>query len=90
MKAVWSMFQFSLKGIRRKRIVIKVNGRRVPVLILKPLSDPQNAPGVLWIHGGGYLTGMKEMVFFSRGAELVRNHGAVVITPSYQLSRLHP
>ena len=84
------MFQFSLKGIRRKRIVIKVNGRRVPVLILKPLSDPQNAPGVLWIHGGGYLTGMKEMVFFSRGADLVRNHGAVVITPGYHLSLLHP
>jgi acetyl esterase/lipase len=79
-----------MKGIRSKRISIKVDGLRVPLLILKPLNEPQNAPGVLWIHGGGYMTGMKEMAYIGRAADLVRNHGAVVIAPGYHLSLFHP
>ena len=30
---------------------------RVPVLILRPAQPAAGKPGVLWIHGGGYLTG---------------------------------
>ena len=52
------MYSFSTKGIRSKRIHIEANGLRIPLLILKPLSEPENAPGVMWIHGGGYMTGM--------------------------------
>lgn len=48
------MYRFSTKGIRSKRIHIDANGLRIPLLILKPLSEPENAPGVMWIHGGGY------------------------------------
>ncbi len=84
------MYRISTKGIRSKRISIKVNGRRVPLLILQPLSKPENAPGVMWIHGGGYMTGMKEMAYIGRAADLVRNHGAVVIAPGYHLSLFHP
>ena len=72
------------------RISIKVNGLKVPILILKPLTEPKNAPGVMWIHGGGYMTGMKEMAYMGRAADLVRNHGAVVISPGYHLSLFHP
>ena len=84
------MISFSKKRIRSKRISIKVNGLRVPILILKPVSAQNNAPGVMWIHGGGYMTGMKEMAYMGRAADLVRNHGAVVIAPGYHLSLLHP
>ncbi len=84
------MYRISTKGIRSKRISIKVNGRRVPLLILQPLSKPEKAPGVMWIHGGGYMTGMKEMAYIGRAADLVRNHGAVVIAPGYHLSLFHP
>ena len=83
------MYRISTKGIRSKRISIKVNGKRVPLLILQPLSKPENAPGVMWIHGGGYMTGMKEMAYIGRAADLVRNHGAVVIAPGYHLSLFH-
>ena len=41
-------------------------------------------------HGGGYMTGMKEMAYIGRAADLVRNHGAVVIAPGYHLSLFHP
>ncbi len=84
------MYRIRMKGIRSKRTSIRVNGLRVPLLILKPLNEPQNAPGVLWIHGGGYMTGMKEMAYIGRAADLVRNHGAVVIAPGYHLSLFHP
>jgi len=84
------MLSFSKKGIRTRKIYIKVNGLRMPVLILKPMTEPVNATGVMWIHGGGYVTGMKEMAYMGRAADLVRNHGAVVIVPGYHLSALHP
>ena len=84
------MYKFNTKGIRSKRIAIKVNGRRVPLLIMKPIHEPKDAPGVMWIHGGGYMTGMKEMAYIGRAADLVRNHGAVVIAPGYHLSLFHP
>ena len=84
------MYSINMKGIRSKRTSIKVNGRRVPLLILKPLSEKENAPGVMWIHGGGYMTGVKEMAYIGRAADLVRNHGAVVIAPGYHLSLFHP
>ncbi len=84
------MYRFNTKGIRSNRISINVGGLRVPLLILKPLDEPKNAPGVMWIHGGGYMTGMKEMAYMGRAADLVRNHGAVVIAPGYHLSLFHP
>ena len=46
--------------------------------------------GVLWIHGGGYATGMPEMVYFTRAKDLVEKSGAVVISPDYRLSGKAP
>ena len=59
---------------------------RVPVLIVRPEAPVEGAPGILWIHGGGYITGMKEMVCMSRAIDLVRNFGAVVVSPDYRLA----
>lgn len=84
------MYRFNTKGIRSKRIKIEANGSRITLLVLKPESEITNAPGVLWIHGGGYMTGVKEMAYIGRAADLVRNHGAVVIAPGYHLSLFHP
>ena len=84
------MISLNMKGIRRETVYIKVMGRRVPLLILKPHHQTGNAAGVLWFHGGGYMTGMKEMAYFGRAADLVRRHGAVVVAPGYHLSLLHP
>ena len=84
------MIQFSKKGIKSKKVYIRVSGRKVSLLILRPIKDKPNATGVLWIHGGGYMTGMKEMAYMGRAADLVREHNAVVISPGYHLSLLHP
>ena len=40
----------------------------VPLLVVKPTASarpPAQTPGILWIHGGGYVTGMPQMVFMS-------------------------
>ena len=58
----------------------------VPLLILRPAEPKENAPGILWIHGGGYFLGMKEMVYMSRAKDLVRKFGAVVVSPGYRLA----
>ena len=62
----------------------------VPVLILRPKYAAEGKPGVLWIHGGGYITGMKEMVYMSRAADLVKKFGVTVVSPGYRLAWLHP
>ena len=66
--------------------VTRAKAGRVPLLILSPKKGASDAPGVLWIHGGGYATGMKEMVHMGRAPSLVKKFGAVVISPGYRLS----
>ena len=71
-------------------IADKVRIGQMPTLIVAPRNPRPAAPGVLWIHGGGYITGMKEMVYISRAMDLVRQYGAVVISPGYRLAWQRP
>ena len=64
--------------------------RRVPLLVLRPKREGPPGPGVLWLHGGGYFLGMKEMVFVSRAAELPGRFGATVVAPGYRLAFQSP
>ena len=59
---------------------------KMPVIIVRPKEPSPKAPGVLWIHGGGYILGMKEMIYMSRAVDLVKKFGAVVISPGYRLA----
>ena len=66
--------------------------RAETLLILKPNDwrAGDQRTGVLWIHGGGYVTGMKEMVHMSRSVDLVTRFGAVVVSPGYRLAPFAP
>jgi len=66
------------------------NNRQMPALVVSPKPPKENAPGILWIHGGGYMAGMKEMVHMSRAIDLVKNYGATIISPGYRLSFVKP
>lgn len=66
------------------------DGKALSALVLSPKTEHKNAPGILWIHGGGYMTGMKELVHMSRAVDLVKKYGAVVISPGYRLSLTAP
>ena len=61
---------------------VRINGRKT--LILRSKKEQSISAGLLWIHGGGYITGMKEMVYMSRGVDLVTKFGAVVVSPGYR------
>ena len=68
------------KEISVSTIRIPTASGSIPALVLAPKTGAENAVGVLWIHGGGYIAGMKEMVHASRAVDLVKKFGAVVAT----------
>lgn len=79
-------------SVQAENIYIKMsNGRRLRVLIVKPKDVTKRSNvGVLWIHGGGYVSGMPEMVYMSRAIDLVTRCGATIISPAYTLSFIKP
>lgn len=70
--------------------VCKAKAGRVPLLILSSKEPSGHMTGILWIHGGGYVAGMKEMVYMSRAAGLVKKFGCTVISPGYRLALYAP
>ena len=84
---------FSLRpdqNVNVKKIKIMSGKRYVQALVVSPKNLIDDAPGILWIHGGGYILGMKEMVYMSRAVDLVKKYGAVVVSPGYRLAFLKP
>ena len=49
----------------------KAKAGRVPLLILQPRHPKKDAPGVLWIHGGGYMDREKLLEFLKEGEEIL-------------------
>ena len=74
-----------MKLITRIQRIPTKNGR-IKLYILRPKDQQQPLPGILWIHGGGYLTGFAAMVHVSIGKMLAEKYGAVVVSPGYRLS----
>ena len=66
------------------------DGKSIPALVLQPKVRRRSAPGILWLHGGGYIAGMKEMVHMSRAVDLVKKYGAVAVSPGYRLALTAP
>ena len=75
-----------------KKLKIPSDDTEIKLLILSHTDSVpnNNRPGILWIHGGGYITGMPEMIYMSRAKNLVKKYGAVVISPDYRLSGKAP
>ena len=78
------------KDIYVRKICIHAGKRKIPALVLSPKDTPEQATGVLWLHGGGYIAGMKEMVHMPRAVDLVKRFGAVVVSPGYRLAPFAP
>jgi len=78
-----------MKQYTTTKYSIPSTGRNIKLLVFRPTTAKKSAsqtPGILWIHGGGYATGMAEMAYFSRPLALVKKYGAVVVCLSYRLS----
>ena len=81
------------KGYCVSKTIIQSDGKPMKLLILRPEENAlpcERTPGILWIHGGGYATGMAGMIYMSRALNLVKTYGAVVVTPQYRLSGKAP
>ena len=78
------------KDIRVRKIHIPTARGGMPTLLLSPLAPSGSTAGILWLHGGGYVVGMKEMVHMSRAVDLVKKFGAVVLSPGYRLALRSP
>ena len=53
--------------------------------IWTPSLEGADRPVMVWIHGGGYLTGTGAAEWFD-GTSFARNHGVVVVTINYRLN----
>lgn len=76
--------------MKKSKAFIKIPGGTMKLLILKPSKRKEKGAGLLWIHGGGYITGMASMVYMSRAKNLVDQFGITVISPEYRLSHEAP
>ena len=77
-------------GIHVQTVRIPTENGGVSALLLSPLAAPKNAAGILWLHGGAYIAGMKEMVHASRAIDLVKKFGVAVLSPGYRLALKAP
>ena len=68
-----------------------INVAGLMLLIVQPEElGGLKRPSVLWLHGGGYMLGMPEMVYTSRAIGLVTEADAVIVAPAYTLSARKP
>jgi acetyl esterase/lipase len=69
-----------------RTVAIDTGGREMKVKVLEPKGTDGPVPGILWIHGGGYITGGNYMMLVSCGKMLADRYGAVVVSPEYRLA----
>ena len=67
------------------------DGSMLRLLLLVAKEDPQGEmPGIVWIHGGGYVSGMPEMAYGGMPSRLVAARPCVVVCPDYRLAAEMP
>lgn len=65
------------------------DGNQVPLRIYRPADRKGSLPGLLWIHGGGYVFGFAAM-FDDLCRQFVREVNCVVVSVDYRLAPEHP
>ena len=74
------------KVLTSRTVRIKTEAGTMKTRILQPRKKEGPVPGILWIHGGGYISGGTYMADLSCGKMLAEKYGAVVVSPGYRLS----
>ncbi|MBV8346381.1 MAG: alpha/beta hydrolase [Mycolicibacterium sp.] len=67
----------------------RVGEPAVRVMITMPTESRPRRPGVLWIHGGGYVVGSPHLEA-SGIARLAKDLGVIAVSPHYRLAPEHP
>ena len=69
---------------------IESGGRSMKMKVLQPKETSGPVPGILWIHGGGYMLGGTYMLGMTCAPMLAERFGAVVVFPDYRLAWQSP
>lgn len=78
-----------MKVKKRVKYIDTPNGK-LKILIYDSRKDNKLVPGLLWIHGGGYVVGFPSMVRISRAYDILKRYETVVISPAYRLAKKAP
>ena len=76
--------------LKSSRLRIGTPAGGISAILMRPERQDRPAPGILWIHGGGYVTGMASMAYFTAGRRLAKHYGAVLLAPNYRLALRAP
>ena len=78
------------RGINyEEKYITGEDGNEVRICVYSPKEKKENAPGLLWIHGGGYGLGRPEQDF-SFIQSFVDASGCVIVAPDYTNSMTAP
>jgi acetyl esterase/lipase len=79
------------EDIRVENIFItgKDDRTKIRLRIYKPKSIPTPIPGLIWLHGGGYVMGKPEMDDL-RCAQYARESGILIVSVDYRYAPKHP
>lgn len=74
-----------------KKMILSSDGTTFKVKVIKPkVVSTQLVPGILWVHGGGYMVGGLYMSSMTCAPMLAERSGAVVVFPDYRLAWQSP
>ena len=76
--------------LKSSRFRIDTPAGRMSGIMMRPKKADGPVPGLLWLHGGGYVTGMAAMIYFTMASRLARHFGCVLIAPNYRLALRAP
>lgn len=72
-----------------ERFIKSSEGHEIRVRIFKPFNAPDRLPAMLYVHGGGYLTGFPEQAI-ALIQDFLETRDIVIVAPAYRLSINHP
>lgn len=75
--------------VDERRIAGWAGAPKVRVLVYRPRAPAASRPGLLWIHGGGYVAGVPEQDDW-QVKRIVEAVGCVVVSVDYRLAPEHP
>ena len=86
------LLAFPCAGMSLSSRVVRIDTQagKMRMRVLQPREAGGPVPGILWIHGGGYMLGGSYMVDMSCGKMLAERFGAVVVCPNYRLAGKAP
>lgn len=77
-------------NLSSRTVRIATDAGRMKVKVLQPKETSGPVPGILWIHGGGYMVGGTYMIGMTCGKMLAERYGAVLVFPDYRLAWQDP